>query len=288
MACSASEGVVPDDARRQESGCWPSWCSAPSASSTWRAASSASPTGCSAADSPSMPPCPPRAVCSPAARSPTAASRSARSPRWTSPRKGLRVDLALKDGTKIPLDSKMYVHNLSAVGEQYLDFEPPDDKPPYAKAGDVIKGDESSLPMSEEVLLTQMNSMVTSVDSDDLSTVIGELGTMFRGTANPLQRMVDSGSQFVDAAAGEHRRHHHAARHRPDRAADPGRPREGHPDLRAGPGRPHRHAARPPTRTSARSSRAAPRRSARSTRCSRASSPPCRSSCPTWSPPTRC
>ena len=30
----------------------------------------------------------------------------------------------------------MYVHNLSAVGEQYLDFEPPDNKGPYAEAGD--------------------------------------------------------------------------------------------------------------------------------------------------------
>ena len=95
----------------------------------------------------------------------------------------------------------MHVHNLSAVGEQYLDFEPPDNKPPYAKAGDVIQGDESSLPTSEEVLLTQMNSLVQSVDGAELSTVIGEAGTMFRGTANPLQRMVDSGSQFVDAAA---------------------------------------------------------------------------------------
>ena len=73
---------------------------------------------------------------------------------------GLRVRLALEDGTKIPLDSKMYVHNLSAVGEQYLDFEPPDNDPPYAKNGDVIKGDESSLPTSEELLLTQMNSLV--------------------------------------------------------------------------------------------------------------------------------
>ena len=157
--------------------------------------------------------------------------------------KGLRVRLALKDGTKIPLDSKMHVHNLSAVGEQYLDFEPPDNKPPYAKAGDVINGDESSLPTSEEVLLTQMNSLVESVDGAELSTVVGEAGTMFRGTANPLQRMVDSGSQFVDAAAansddtitlldtGQHR------------AADPGRPRAGHPDLRAGAGRPDRHAA---------------------------------------------
>lgn len=114
--------------------------------------------------------------------------------------KGLRVRLALKDGTKIPLASKIHVHNLSAVGEQYLDFEPPDNKPPYAKAGDVIKGDESSLPTSEELLLTQMNAMVQSVDKKELATVIGEAGTMFRGTANPLQRMVDSGTQFVDAA----------------------------------------------------------------------------------------
>ena len=116
-------------------------------------------------------------------------------------RNGLLLDLALKDGTKIPLDTKMHVHNLSAVGEQYLDFEPPDDKPPYAKPGDVLKGDKSSLPMSEEVLLTQMNSLVDSVSSTDLSTVVGEAGTMFRNTANPLQRMVDSGSQFVDTAA---------------------------------------------------------------------------------------
>jgi phospholipid/cholesterol/gamma-HCH transport system substrate-binding protein len=116
-------------------------------------------------------------------------------------RSGLLVTMSLQDGTRIPLDTKMHVHNLSAVGEQYLDFEPPDDKPPYAKAGDVIHGDKSSLPMGEDVLLTQMNSLVGSVNGNDLSTVIGEAGTMFRGTANPLQRMVDSGQQFVDEAA---------------------------------------------------------------------------------------
>ena len=37
-----------------------------------------------------------------------------------------------------PMDSPMYVHNLSAVGEQYLDFEPPDDKGPYAEDGDTL------------------------------------------------------------------------------------------------------------------------------------------------------
>lgn len=113
---------------------------------------------------------------------------------------GIRVDLAIKDKVRIPMDSRVYVHNLSAVGEQYLDFEPRANQGPYAAQGDTIKGDDSSLPMSEEQLLTEMDAMVNSVDKAELSTVISELGLMFRDTANPLQRMVDSGTEFVDEA----------------------------------------------------------------------------------------
>ena len=114
---------------------------------------------------------------------------------------GIRVDLAIKDKVKIPKDSTIHVHNLSAVGEQYLDFEPVADKGPYAGAGYTIKGDDSSLPMSEEQLLTELNAMVDSVDKTQLRTVISELGYMFHGTADPLRRMVDSGTRFVDEAA---------------------------------------------------------------------------------------
>jgi phospholipid/cholesterol/gamma-HCH transport system substrate-binding protein len=116
-------------------------------------------------------------------------------------RSGLDATLTLKQDTKIPIDTKVYVHNLSAVGEQYLDFEPPDDKGPYATKDTVLKGDAASLPISNEVLLTRLNATVDSVDPTELSTVVSELGTMFRGTAGPLQRMVDSGSEFVDAAS---------------------------------------------------------------------------------------
>ena len=69
--------------------------------------------------------------------------------------------------------------------------------------------------MSEEQLLTEMDAFVSSVDGTELSTVVGELGTMFRGTANPLQRMVDSGTQFVDEADANKEATHLAARHRP-------------------------------------------------------------------------
>ncbi|GAW48255.1 MULTISPECIES: MlaD family protein [unclassified Nocardioides] len=114
---------------------------------------------------------------------------------------GVRVDLALEDGTKLPLDSKMYVHNLSAVGEQYLDFEPPDDEKPYAEAGDTLTGTADSLPVDEGDLLVELDQFVSSVDKRSLQTVVKELGDMFENTGVPLQRLLDNGSEFVQEAS---------------------------------------------------------------------------------------
>jgi phospholipid/cholesterol/gamma-HCH transport system substrate-binding protein len=113
---------------------------------------------------------------------------------------GLVLDLNLKQGTQIPRDSPMYVHNLSAVGEQYLDFEPKSKAGPFAKNGDTIAGSAASLPESEEDLLVTLNDFVQSVDKKSLTTVVSELGKTFHNTAVPLRTMVDSGSTFVEAA----------------------------------------------------------------------------------------
>ena len=113
---------------------------------------------------------------------------------------GVRLDLALKEGTRIPLDSPMYVHNLSAVGEQYLDFEPLRDEGPYAEDGDTIEGGPESLPVDEDDLLIQLDELVGSVDKHELKTVIAELGSMFYDTGRPLQRLIDNGDVFVREA----------------------------------------------------------------------------------------
>ncbi|RYE77768.1 MAG: MCE family protein [Myxococcales bacterium] len=117
---------------------------------------------------------------------------------------GLRVTMGLKEGTRIPKDSPFFVHNLSAVGEQYLDFEPKSTEGPFAEEGDTIAGSAASLPVAEERLLTELDGLVGSVDNQKLATTVRELGAMFRGTALPMRRIVDSGSQFVaDARAHE-------------------------------------------------------------------------------------
>ncbi len=113
---------------------------------------------------------------------------------------GVSLTLSLKDGTELPLDSPMYVHNLSAVGEQYLDFEPADDEGPYAANGDLLEGTADSLPVDEADLLVELDAFVGSVDKPSLRTVVSELGQLFDDTGQPLQRMLDNGGDFVDEA----------------------------------------------------------------------------------------
>ncbi|KAA1429124.1 MlaD family protein [Nocardioides antri] len=114
---------------------------------------------------------------------------------------GIELQLAITEDTKLPTDSKMYVHNLSAVGEQYLDFQPPDEDGPYAEDGTVFHGDESSLPVDETDLLIDLDEFVQSVDKRDLQVLVEELGVLFGDTGRDLQAMLDNGSAFIEEAS---------------------------------------------------------------------------------------
>jgi phospholipid/cholesterol/gamma-HCH transport system substrate-binding protein len=115
---------------------------------------------------------------------------------------GIEVKLTLDHDAEVPTDSSISVHNLSAVGEQYLDFQPSDEDPPYAEDGAVFHGDESSLPVDEGALLVDMYDFVGSVDRESLQVVVHELGEMFGETGEELQTLLDSGSTFVEEASG--------------------------------------------------------------------------------------
>ncbi len=116
-------------------------------------------------------------------------------------REGVTLTLAIEEDVELPLDSPMYVHNLSAVGEQYLDFEPDSEEGPYAEDGSVLAGSAASLPVDEADLLVELDSFVSSVDKRSLQVLIAELGDMFADTGRPLQELIDSGGQFIDEAS---------------------------------------------------------------------------------------
>ncbi|WP_025356915.1 MCE family protein [Kutzneria albida] len=109
----------------------------------------------------------------------------------------LRID---SSAPPIPAASKAVVANRSAVGEQYVDLEPGEDKPPYLVDGSVIPQDRSTLPPGADQVLSNLDSLVRSVPADSLRTVVDELDKSFAGTGPDLQRLLDNARSLTDTA----------------------------------------------------------------------------------------
>ncbi|MFH8474078.1 MCE family protein [Streptomyces sp. NPDC018000] len=114
---------------------------------------------------------------------------------------GVEAELRIeKDTPPIPDSLKAVVANLSAVGEQYVDLRPTRTKGPYLVNGSVIDQADTTVPAPVTNILTSVNDLAGSVDLDSLRTVVDEFGTAFEGRGDDLQVLLDTGSDFVEAA----------------------------------------------------------------------------------------
>jgi phospholipid/cholesterol/gamma-HCH transport system substrate-binding protein len=113
---------------------------------------------------------------------------------------GVIVDTKIERGVSIPKDTKVVVENRSAVGEQYLDFQPRTAKGPVLKDGDAIARKDTAYPLRVDTLLLDLDQTVNSVDKQDLSTVVDELGKGFADGGQDLQRLIDSGDALTRSA----------------------------------------------------------------------------------------
>ncbi len=113
---------------------------------------------------------------------------------------GVKVDLKLRPGTEVPSDVKAVVGNRSAVGEQYIDLQPNRDGSPFLAAGANIPIAMTAIPISPTEFVVNFDDFVSSVNLDDLSTVLSELGTAFDGAGTSLQTIVDQGDSLTRAA----------------------------------------------------------------------------------------
>lgn len=113
---------------------------------------------------------------------------------------GISVRMRIDDEVRIPADAALRVRNLTAIGEQYLDFAPRADSGPYVQEGHVFTVGREALPLDEGDLLTQLDGFVSTVDTRALNTTLRELGRAFEGTGLPLQQLIDGGTRFLDEA----------------------------------------------------------------------------------------
>lgn len=115
---------------------------------------------------------------------------------------GLEVDLEIDDGgPDIPASTQAVVANRSAIGEQYVDFQPKNDDGPYLHDGSTIPAERTTTPVPIEDLFESVSSMMDSVPVDALKTTFTELGTALNGRGDELRSLVQSVNSFTDEAS---------------------------------------------------------------------------------------
>ncbi len=117
---------------------------------------------------------------------------------------GVDVHLGIENQwDRIPSDTFALVGNKSAVGEQYVELQPksdPDETDDYLVEDSEIAMGDTDTPLETDTLLTNLSTTVGSVDLPALQTTVSELGAAFAGTGENLQRLIDSGNSFIEAA----------------------------------------------------------------------------------------
>lgn len=114
---------------------------------------------------------------------------------------GVDVQLDInKSAPEIPADTNAAVRNLSAIGEQYVDLQPTSDGGKALDGDSVIPVARTTVPVSVEDLVVSLDDFVKTVPLDSLRTVVDQLGTAFANTAQPLQKLLDTSSEFTKAA----------------------------------------------------------------------------------------
>lgn len=117
------------------------------------------------------------------------------------------VTMAIDKGKEIPAGSTARIFRKSAIGEPYIDFNPPADfeeNGPTIQPGDVIPMELTTVPLEFSELLRTASRVLASVDPDQTRTLVHELAVALEGRSESLRDLTVSSDAllqtFVDKA----------------------------------------------------------------------------------------
>ncbi len=102
---------------------------------------------------------------------------------------GLAVSIDVDRAHPVPADSAISVENLSAAGEQYIDFKPNLIAPPYFADGAVIPADRVAPMVTGADLLTKANALVSALNLDQVHTIIANVSAALAGNDNTVDSL---------------------------------------------------------------------------------------------------
>lgn len=115
---------------------------------------------------------------------------------------GVRADLRLTNcaSPKIPANASAVVSDRSVIGEQYVNLIPSKGGAPYLAAGAVIPQSRNSVPIPAETFLSDLDSLINSVDIPALRTTVSELEAAFQNQAPAFGQLLTSANALLTAA----------------------------------------------------------------------------------------
>lgn len=100
------------------------------------------------------------------------------------------ITMSIDRDKQIPAGSRARIFRKSAIGEPYIDFEPPadyDDGGPWIESGDVVPMSRTSVPLEFSELLRSASRVLGSVEPEATRTLIRELALAFDGRGETLR-----------------------------------------------------------------------------------------------------
>jgi phospholipid/cholesterol/gamma-HCH transport system substrate-binding protein len=102
---------------------------------------------------------------------------------------GLAVSIDLDRAHPVPADSAISVENLSAAGEQYIEFKPKLIAPPYFSDGSVIPADRVAPMVTGADLLTKANALMSALNLDQVHTIIDNVSAAIADNDSTLDSL---------------------------------------------------------------------------------------------------
>ncbi|WP_084534533.1 MlaD family protein [Nocardia yamanashiensis] len=99
---------------------------------------------------------------------------------------GVELRLDLHTRYRIPAASELRIEALSALGEPYVEFDPPNQSGPYLFDGQLIDARTTALPMSIPQVAVRAVQLMRQFDPQAISSLVGTIDTAITGTRGDL------------------------------------------------------------------------------------------------------
>src|SRR5438270_2437907 len=112
---------------------------------------------------------------------------------------GVRVTMKVDDGKQVPANSSANIFRKSALGEQYIEFDPPQgytNGGPYYAKNTVIPMSRTTVPLEFSELLRSASRLVSAISPEAVDTLVHEAAVGVNGRTDSLRGLADSGDKL--------------------------------------------------------------------------------------------